>query len=48
MRHAALLFGGLALGKPDYIDLWKMLKADSRVDEVVRNFFIRQPVLWLE
>jgi hypothetical protein len=48
MRHAALLFGGLALGKPDYIDLWKMLKADSRVEEVIRNFFVRQPVLWLE
>jgi hypothetical protein len=24
------------------------LKADSEVEEVVRNFFIRQPVLWFE
>jgi hypothetical protein len=48
MRHAALLFGGLALGNSGYVDLWKTLKADSRVEEVVRNFFIRQPVLWLE
>ena len=30
-----------------YIDLWKTLPADSTVDEVIRNFFIRQPVLWL-
>jgi hypothetical protein len=48
MRQASLLFGGLALGQPDYIALWKTLPADSNVEEVVRNFFIRQPVLWLE
>ena len=48
MRHAALLFGGIGLDKPEYLALWKTLKADSRVDEVVRNFFIRQPVLWVD
>jgi hypothetical protein len=48
MRHAALLFGGDALGKPDYIALWSTLKPDSQVEEVVRNFFIRQPTLWLD
>jgi hypothetical protein len=47
-RQASLLFGGLALGRPDYIALWKTLPADSTVEEVVRNFFIRQPVLWIE
>lgn len=47
MRQASLLLGGLALGKPDYVDLWKALPADSTVEEVVRNFFIRQPVLWV-
>jgi hypothetical protein len=46
MRHAALLFGGLALDRPDYVALWRRLKPDSPVEEVVRNFFIRQPVLW--
>jgi hypothetical protein len=48
MRHPALLFAGLALKKPEYVDLWKTLKADSDVEEVVRNFFIRQPILWLD
>lgn len=48
MRQASLLFGGLALGRPEYVDLWKGLRAESTVDEVVRNFFIRQPVLWLK
>jgi hypothetical protein len=47
MRHCALLFGGLAFGRPDYVDLWKTLPADSGVEEVIRNFFIRQPVLWV-
>jgi hypothetical protein len=47
MRQASLLFGGLALGRPEYVALWKTLPADSTVEEVVRNFFIRQPVLWV-
>ena len=46
VRHAALLFGGRALGRPEYVDLWKTLKADPTVDETIRNYFIRQPVLW--
>jgi hypothetical protein len=46
MRHCALFFGGLAYDRSDLLDLWKTLPADSAVDEVIRNFFIRQPVLW--
>ena len=46
MRHAALLFGGLALRRPEYIELWRTLKADPTVDETIRNYFIRQPLLW--
>ncbi len=47
MRQASLLFAGLALNRPDYIELWKTLPADSNVEEVIRNFFIRQPALWI-
>src|SRR5436190_623115 len=47
MRQSSLLFAGLALGRPEYIDLWKRLPPDSKVEEVMRNFFIRQPVLWV-
>jgi hypothetical protein len=47
MRQASLLFAGIALDRPDYIELWKTLSADSQVEEVIRNFFIRQPVLWV-
>ena len=46
MRHISLLFGGRALNRPEYIALWKTLPPDSNVDEVIRNFFIRQPILW--
>ena len=46
MRHVSLLFAGRALRRPEYLELWKTLPADSKVDEVIRNFFIRQPVLW--
>jgi hypothetical protein len=48
MRQSSLLFAGLAFGKTEYLELWKKLPADSQVDEVMRNFFIRQPVLWVE
>jgi alginate lyase len=48
MRQAALLFGGVALNRPDYLELWSRLPADSSVEEVIRNFFIRQPLLWFD
>ena len=48
MRQSSLLFAGLAFHNEAYIDLWKTLPADSKVDEVIRNFFIRQPVLWVD
>jgi Alginate lyase len=47
MRQASLLFAGLAFGETSYLDLWKTLPADSNVEEVIRNFFIRQPVIWV-
>lgn len=48
MRQSSLLFSGIALGRNEYIDIWKKLPADSNVEEVIRNFFIRQPVLWVK
>lgn len=47
MRQTSLLFAGTAFNRPDYLELWKKLPADSNVEEVIRNFFIRQPVLWV-
>lgn len=48
MRQNSLLFSARAFNRRDYLELWKKLPADSHVEEVIRNFFIRQPVLWVK
>jgi hypothetical protein len=47
LRQQSLLFGGLALKRAEYLDLWSSLNEDPKVEEAVRNYPIRQPVLWL-
>ena len=47
IRHPSLLFGGLALSEPKYVELWKRLDPDPVVDEVIRNYPVRQPTLWM-
>lgn len=47
VRQVSLLFGGIAYKDNKYLELWKALDGDSQVEEVIRNFPIRQPVLWL-
>ena len=47
VRQPSLLFGGLALGRRDWIGLWQRLDPDPRVGEVIRNFPVRQPLLWI-
>ena len=47
VRQPSLLFAGLALGKPEYLALWQKLDADPTVEEVLRNWPVRQPVLWV-
>jgi hypothetical protein len=47
VRQPSLLFAGLALGKPEYVALWRRLDPDPKVEEIVRNFPVRQPVLWV-
>ena len=47
VRQPSLLFAGLALGRPEYLTLWKGLEADPKVDEVIRNWPVRQPILWV-
>jgi len=47
VRHPALLFAGVALDKAQYIDLWRRLDPDPTIEEIIRNFPIRQPILWV-
>lgn len=48
VRQPALLFGGLAYNEKKLIELWKTLNADPANEEVIRNFPIRQPILWVD
>lgn len=47
VRQPSLLFAGLAYKDDSYIALWKRLNPDPTVPEIIRNFPIRQPVLWV-
>jgi len=46
VRQPSLLFAGLAFSKEEYLKLWLRLNADPGTEEIIRNFPIRQPVLW--
>ncbi len=47
VRSPGLLFAGLAAHEEKYIDLWKTLNPDPTDKEVIRNYPIRQPLLWV-
>jgi len=46
-RQPCLLFAGLAYNEEKYLDLWSRLNPDPDNEEVIRNFPIRQPILWI-
>jgi hypothetical protein len=48
VRQPSLLFAGLAYQRAQWLDLWKRLNPDPTVEEIVRNFPIRQPLLWVD
>ncbi len=47
VRQPSLLFAGLAYSRPEYLDLWRKLDPDPAEKEIIRNFPIRQPILWV-
>jgi len=47
VRQPSLLFAGISLSKPEYFALWRTLNPDPAVEEIVRNYPIRQPLLWV-
>jgi hypothetical protein len=46
-RSPGLLFAGLACGRREYLDLWKTMNPDPTDSEIIRNYPIRQPLLWV-
>jgi len=47
VRSPGLLFSGVACHERKYIDLWKTLNPDPADKEIIRNYPIRQPLLWV-
>jgi hypothetical protein len=47
VRQPSLLFGGIALSRPEYFPVWRRLNPDPTVPEIIRNYPIRQPLLWV-
>ncbi|MDO9368916.1 MAG: alginate lyase family protein [Sphingopyxis sp.] len=47
VRQPSLLFGSLAQNRADWLEIWQRLNPDPMIGEVVRNFPVRQPLLWL-
>lgn len=48
VRHPFLLFGGLAYGQQNYLELWNALDAEFDTPEVIRNMPVRFPLLWVD
>jgi hypothetical protein len=47
VRSPGLLFSGIACREQKYLDLWKALNPDPTDKEIIRNYPIRQPLLWV-
>jgi hypothetical protein len=47
VRSPGLLFSGIACREQKYIDLWRTLNPDPTNKEIIRNYPIRQPLLWV-
>jgi len=46
VRAPSLLFCGFLCSRPEYLALWKRLDPDPTDPEIIRNYPIRQPLLW--
>jgi hypothetical protein len=47
VRSPGLLFTGLACGNQQSLELWKNLNPDPIDSEIIRNYPVRQPLLWV-
>jgi hypothetical protein len=46
VRSPGLLFCGVACHRPEYVALWQTLNPDPKDPEIIRNYPVRQPLLW--
>jgi len=47
IRSPSLLFASIHFNEPKYFSLWEKLSSNSQIEEIIRNFPIRQPLLWI-
>jgi hypothetical protein len=47
VRQPSLLFAGISLEKTEYLTLWRRLNPDPTVEEIIRNYPVQQPLLWV-
>jgi hypothetical protein len=47
VRSPGLLFAGLGCDRRNYLDLWKTMNPDPTDAEIIRNYPVRQPLLWV-
>jgi Alginate lyase len=47
VRSPGLLFAGLACHRDAWIAVWKILNPDPADPEIIRNYPVRQPLLWV-
>jgi hypothetical protein len=47
VRSPGLLFAGRACRRRQYVELWKAMDPDPTDAEIIRNYPVRQPLLWV-
>jgi len=47
VAHPFLVFGALKFGESPWFETWKKLDHSPKVEEVVRNLPVRNPVIWM-
>lgn len=47
VAHPFLVFGADAFDQGDWLETWKGLEHAPKVDEVIRNLPVRNPIIWL-
>ncbi|MCF8261157.1 MAG: alginate lyase family protein [Melioribacteraceae bacterium] len=48
VRHPSLIFAYEAFGEKKYVDLWIELEPEPQMEEIIRNYPLRQPILWID
>jgi hypothetical protein len=48
VAQPALIFGALAYQNTSWLNTWKVLDHDPKVEEVIRNLPVRHPLIWID